>query len=367
MNAPEMLDSLRTLVEHESPSLDKPRLDVLARLLAGRFEAMNGQVDVIANPSGGDHVRARFFGSAAKPALLLAHFDTVWPAGTLATMPFREENGVAYGPGVFDMKASLVIAEFTIKHLIASGNLPARPVEILMTSDEEVGSPTSRRWIEERAREAEYVLVLEPPLPDGSLKTERKGVGAFELEVEGRPAHAGVEPHKGRSAVLELAHQILHLHALNDPAAGTTVNVGVVEGGTTPNVVPARARARIDVRARTLAEAAKVEQAIRSLKPVLEGTSVTIQGQFNRPPMERTPQVAGLFARVQRVARQLGVELTEGSTGGGSDGNFTAALGLPTVDGLGAAGAGAHASHEQVVLASLPERVNLLSALLREL
>jgi glutamate carboxypeptidase len=365
----EWLQALASLVEHESPSRDKPSLDSLARILAARFEAIGGEVEVIANPDGGDHVHARFFGSVSdqKPALVLGHFDTVWPLGTLASLPFRVEGTKAYGPGVFDMKASLIEAEFAIDSLAKLGRQPPRPVEVLITSDEEIGSPTSRRLIEETARQAEYVLVLEPPLHDGSLKTARKGVGHFVVEIEGKPAHAGVEPRKGISAIQELARQILFLHALTDHDAGITVNVGVVEGGTTSNVVAARASAKVDVRATTLDQARMIEEAIRKSRPHVAGTRVTIHGGFNRPPMERTEAVAKLFARARAIARTIGLELGEGSTGGGSDGNFTAAIGLPTLDGLGIQGSGAHAVHEQIELDSLPERTALLAALLMNL
>ncbi len=357
------------MVEHESPSRDKTALDTLARAVAARFEAIGGAVEVLGNARGGDHVRARFFEAIASgpPALLLGHFDTVWPVGTLDAMPFRVDSGKAFGPGSFDMKASLVIAEFALGAIRDLGLVPPRPVELLITSDEEIGSPTSRAWIEERAGLAAFALVLEPPLPDGSLKTARKGVGYFEMMIEGRSAHAGVEPEKGISAITELAHQILGLHALNDVEAGVTVNVGVVEGGTTSNVIAGRASARIDVRVVTAEQAAIVDATIRGSKARTPGASVRVVGGFNRPPMVRTPAVTDLFERARAIGRTVGLELGEGSTGGGSDGNFTAAVGLPTIDGLGARGAGAHAPHEQVELDSLPERAALLASLLLHL
>ncbi len=363
----EWLAALAALVEHESPSRDKPALDGLASKLAARFEAIGGEVEMFANPDGGDHVLARFFDdgrSDRKPVLVLGHYDTVWPVGTLATMPFRVEEGKAFGPGVFDMKASLVEAEFAIDGLIRHRSQVPRPVVVLITSDEEIGSPTSRRLIEETASGCEYVLVLEPPLPGGSLKTARKGVGHFVVEVEGKAAHAGVEPRKGVSAILELAHQIIYLNALTDHDSGISVNVGVIEGGTTANVVAARASARVDVRATTLDQAAIIEEAIRQARPSLPGTHLTISGGFNRPPMERTESIGALFERARTIGRSMGLELGEGSTGGGSDGNFTAASGIPTLDGLGIAGSGAHASHEQIELDSLPERTALLASLL---
>jgi glutamate carboxypeptidase len=365
----EWLQALIGLVEHESPSRDKPRLDALARKIAGRFEAIGGEILVVANPDGGNHVVALFFGQVSdeKPALLVGHYDTVWPVGTLNEMPLRIEGDKAFGPGIFDMKASLVEAEFAISALRKLELTPPRPVFVLITSDEEIGSPTSRELIEEMAGNSAYALILEPPLPDGSLKTARKGVGHFVLEVEGKAAHAGVEPRKGLSAIQELAQQILDLHALTDFDAGITVNVGVIEGGTTANVVAAKASARIDVRASTLAQAASVEQKIRQTTPHLAGTSLKISGGFNRPPMERTEGVAELFEKAQAIGRTIGLELGEGATGGGSDGNFTAAIGVPTLDGLGIRGSGAHASHEQIDLDSFPERAALLALLLHQL
>jgi glutamate carboxypeptidase len=265
------------------------------------------------------------------------------------------------------MKASLVLVEFALRAIADLRLRPPRPVVVLLTSDEEIGSPTSRATIEAEACRAAYALVLEPPLPGGRLKTSRKGVGRFDVEVEGRAAHAGVEPEKGLNAIVELAHQVLRIQALADPVAGTTVNVGVVEGGTVPNVVPARATARVDVRVTRRDEAMRIEEAMQSLTPVTPGAGVTARGGFNRPPMERTPEIAALFELARVVGRSLGLDLAEGSTGGASDGNFTAAVGLPTLDGLGPLGAGAHAEDEHVEVESLPGRAALLAALLLEL
>jgi glutamate carboxypeptidase len=298
---------------------------------------------------------------------VLGHFDTVWPHGTLAARPFRVADGRAYGPGSYDMKAGLVMLEFAIEAIRSRGYAPPRPIVVLWTSDEEIGSPRSRALIEDEARRAAFALVLEPPLADGRLKTARKGVGRFRLSVEGRPAHAGVEPEKGISAIVELAHQILRLHGLNDPGAGTSVNVGVIRGGSVANVIAAEAVATIDVRAATLDEARRVEAALRATSPVLAGARVTVDGALNRPPMERSPQGVALFEQVRSIGRTLGLDLGEGSTGGGSDGNFTAALGVPTLDGLGAPGAGAHAVDEHVLVAPLPRRAALLAAALLKL
>lgn len=362
----EMLGAVESLVVHESPSRDKPALDALAGRLAGRFGAIGLDVERLPNPTGGDHLRMRLGdpADARSPALVLCHYDTVWKVGTLAKMPFRVEGGRAYGPGVYDMKSSLVLVEYALRALRSLATRPPRPVVALFTSDEEIGSPTSRALIEGQARASAYVLVMEPPLPGGGLKTARKGVGHFTLEIEGRAAHAGVEPENGVSAIVELAHQVLALERIADPASGTTVNVGLVSGGTTPNVVPAAAVAIIDARATTLDEARRFEDALLALRPALKGSRLRVRGAFSRPPMERTPQSIDLYDRARAIGQTLGLDLTEGSTGGGSDGNFTAALGLPTLDGLGMPGAGAHAEDEHILIDALPERAALLAALL---
>jgi glutamate carboxypeptidase len=298
-------------------------------------------------------------------AVALCHYDTVWPLGTLQRLPFSvDADGIARGPGCFDMKGGIVVLYFALQSLRARSLTPARRLEILFTSDEEVGSPTSRPLIEQVAAGAALAYVLESPLPGGTLKTARKGTGDYTLRIAGRAAHAGVEPQKGISATGELAHQILALHALNDYAAGTTVNVGVVRGGTRPNVVAAEAEAQIDVRVESLAEAERIDAAIRGLQPRLSGAQLQVEGGVNRPPMERSPAIAALFERARALAAAMGVELREGSTGGGSDGNFTAAMGVPTLDGLGPEGEGAHAAHEHVLTESFPRRVALLAGLL---
>lgn len=365
----EILARLEELVSYESPSRDKPALDRLGARLAGMLGSAGGLVEVIPNAHGGDHLIARFpfpGPEASRPALVLGHFDTVWPHGTLARLPYRlDDDGCAYGPGIYDMKAGLAIFLHCMEK--ARDNPPPRPVWALLTSDEEIGSPTSRSLIEDLARQCAFALVLEPPLADGGLKTARKGVGRFRLEVDGRAAHAGVAPQEGRSAIVELAHQILRIQDLQDPGAGTTLNVGVIQGGTTTNVVPASASADIDVRAATAAEALRIESALHAMLPATDGTRLTVSGGFNRPPMERSPAITSLFEQARQIGNTLGLPLTEGSTGGGSDGNFTASLGLPTLDGLGARGAGAHADNEHIVVESLGERARLLAALLNEL
>jgi glutamate carboxypeptidase len=378
LNHERMVTLLEAFVRLESPSHDKPGLDNwavhLARLLGSPplSELMGsdaGSVELVTNAQGGDHVLARFPGpTERRPALVLGHFDTVWPKGTLETMPFRIEGNRAFGPGIFDMKAGLAIFVSVMLDLGRESRRPLpRPIWALFTSDEEIGSPTSRGLIEELARQCAYCLVLEPPLGDGSLKTARKGVGRFRIEVQGRAAHSGVAPQDGRSAIVELAHQVLRIQDLQDLAAGTTINVGVIQGGTTANVVPARASAEIDVRVASQSEADRIAGALQALRPVTSETRLEISGGFTRPPMERSPAIAALFEQARRIGRTLGLELTEGSTGGGSDGNFTAALGVPTLDGLGARGGGAHADDEHILIDSLPERAALLGALLLEL
>ena len=365
---PAMLAELVLLIEHESPSSEKQALRALGEHLAVRFSELGGAVERVGERGAAFHVQARFSGpEERRPALLLAHFDTVWPLGTLEKMPVREDEGRLFGPGVYDMKVSLVMVAAVVEVLGRLKRKLPRPLLVLLNSDEEIGSPSSRQSIEELARQSEYVLVLEPPLPDGGLKTARKGVGRFTIEVEGKAAHAGVAPEQGRSAIVELAHQVLRATELNDPRFGTTVSVGLIRGGTAFNVVPAHASAEVDVRATSPAAAAAVEAALRAFAARTPGTRVTVPGGFIRPPMERTPAIAALFARAQEIAARLGLELSEGSTGGGSDGNFTAALGVPTLDGLGVQGGGAHAENEHIMIEALPERAALLAALLLHL
>lgn len=365
----EMLAAVRELVVRETPSHDKPRLDAFAAWLAARYRAAGAAVEIMPAAQQGNHLCARTSAPGAPdapPALVLCHYDTVWPVGALETHPFRVAEGRAYGPGIFDMQTSLVLAEYALRAVRDLGLRLARPVTVLATSDEEIGSPSSRALIEAEARRSAHALVMESPLPGGVLKTARKGVGHFTLEITGRAAHAGVEPEKGVSAVEELAHQILRLHRLGDKEQGTTVSVGVVQGGTASNVIPAQAAAEVDTRAWTQAEADRVEQAIRSLASVLPGARLRVTGGWNRPPLERTA-TAALYARVRALGAELGLELGEGSTGGGSDGNFTAALGVPTLDGLGVPGAGAHADHEHIEVDAVAGRALLLTAILVEL
>ncbi len=305
----EMLGVIEQLVTAETPSSDKARLDAFAALLAQRLQSAGATAEILPNAERGNHVRARFGPSTgAKPALILCHYDTVWAVGSLATHPYRIEEGKAYGPGIFDMQTSLMLAEYVARATRDLALELPRPVTILITSDEEVGSPTSRTLIEEEALQSAYVLVMESPLPGGVLKTSRKGAGGFTLEITGRAAHAGVEPERGISAIQELAHQILALHNLTDMTTGSTVNVGVVQGGTVSNVVAPYATAKIDVRAWTQEEADRLSQAILGLTPVTAGATLRVTGGWNRPPLERTA-TADLFAKTQAHRAHVGVAI----------------------------------------------------------
>ena len=346
------------MVSMESPSFDKALTDKFVSFLADKFHEIGGEVDLVPAEKFGNHLRSRFRGKSPDRILLLGHTDTVWPAGEIAKRPFRIEGGRAFGPGVFDMKAGILLMWMALR------TTPSKSVTVLLTSDEEVGATSSRALIESEARQCRAVFVLEPSLPGGVLKTARKGVGRFTVKAVGRAAHAGIDPEKGINAIEEIARQILKIQKMTDLARGTTVTVGVVQGGTRSNVVPAEAAAEIDVRIASIEEADRISRAIKALMPELPDARLEIRGSINRPPMERSSETARLFDIARGVAAQLGIELKEGSTGGASDGNFTAALGIPTLDGLGPVGDGAHAIHEWVDVESLPQRAALLAGLI---
>ena len=361
-----LLDTTAALARLESPTTDKAAADRCGRELARRLRTLGGAVDVVPSRTAGDHLRA-VFGEGAGQVLLLGHFDTVWPVGQLERMPLRRDGNRLYGPGVFDMKAGIAVGMLAVSALAELDCRLRRRVAMLWTADEERGSESSRALVEDEARRSDAVLVLEPALPGGGVKTGRKGAGEFELLVRGVAAHAGLEPEKGASAISELAAQIAALDALNDPDRGVTVNVGVAEGGSRPNVVAERARAVVDVRVATAGDAERIQAAVGALRPRRRGTSLTVRGGFSRPPLERTDAVARLYGLAREVARQLGGELGEGAVGGGSDGNLTAAAGAPTLDGLGAEGGGAHALHEHVEVDRLPRRAALVAGLIRRI
>lgn len=366
----QIVSTIRDLVEIESPSDNKAAVDRVAEAVAEKFSRLGGEIRFHRGKTFGSHLQVNFGGKSAKPVLLLGHYDTVYPLGTLATMPCRVENNTLTGPGVLDMKSGIAL----MLHAIAAlqewhtegsyGALP-RPVTVLLVSDEEVGSSSSRSITEALAKRAAAVLVLEPSYGRrGAVKTARKGVGDYLLKVTGKAAHAGLDFEKGVNAIRELARQIERVSGFTDLKKGLTVNVGVVSGGSRANVVPADAMARIDVRIARLKDAAGIDKKMRSLRPFDRRCSIEVRGGINRPPMERTAGVAALYTQAAAIARDLGWKLGEAAVGGGSDGNFTAGLGIPTLDGLGGVGDGAHARHEHILISELPRRSALLAGLI---
>ncbi len=359
-----LLDSLRRLAELESPSNDKAAVDRLGVFLAQSFEKRGAQVQMHRQHAWGDHLQADFGGSG-RPLLLLGHMDTVWNVGTLARMSLKESDGRLWGPGVLDMKSGIALMLHALDALRERGR--KRALRVLLVSDEETGSSTSRSITEALARKSAGVLVLEPAAGlDGALKTARKGVGEFHLKVTGRASHSGLDFQKGQSAIVELARQIEKVAAFTDLKRGVTVNPGVIRGGTRVNVVAAEAEAEVDARISRLADGPWLERRFRSLRPFNRQCRLEVTGGINRPPMARHT-CAALFAQAQEVARELGFELAEAAVGGASDGNFTAALGVPTLDGLGGVGEGAHAANESIIIAELPRRAALLVRLIERL
>jgi glutamate carboxypeptidase len=363
----EMLHMLSELVGVESPSSDKAAVDRAVALVAGWCGSAQGRVKLHRQREFGDLLEVSFGprkSASPAPILLLGHLDTVWEMGTIRSMPWRVEKDRICGPGVLDMKAGVVMALTAIKILHAEKAL-TRPVTLLLHSDEEVGSHISRPVTEKIARQCEAVYVLEPAQGNqGAYKTARKGVGNYRLDVTGVAAHSGVDFSAGHSAILELARQLERISSFTDPARGITVNPGVIGGGTRSNVIAANAWAEIDVRIAKTSDTARIERAMRSLRPHDRHCTLQVSGGLNRPPMERTKGTAALFRRAQKLAASLGFSLEEASTGGGSDGNFTSALGIPTLDGMGAVGAGAHAVHEHILTEHLAPRTALLAAML---
>lgn len=362
---------LERMVRIESPSNEKAAVDRMGALIAAEWKLRGARVTILRNRLQGDHIRAEISLSRDKAfgqILVLGHLDTVYPIGALRKTPFRISSGRVLGPGTFDMKGGLAIALASMDALRALRIAPRSRIVFLWTSDEEIGSGSSRRAIEAEARKSKAVFVLEPAFgKDGRLKTQRKGVGEAEIIVSGRSAHAGIDPESGVNAVHELALQISRLREFNNPRRGITVQANVVNGGTASNVVPERARALIDLRVARVSDVSVLNRKLRALRPILRGAKIEVRGGVNRPPMERTPESRRLFSLAQNLAREIGFKLGEAATGGGSDGNFTAALGVPTLDGLGAVGEGAHSPRECVVLRALPQRAALLASLLASL
>jgi glutamate carboxypeptidase len=361
---------IRALVEVESPSGDESGsravVDLLANAARG-LECVRG-IERVGVNGFGEHLVIKAFGGDgnAEQILLVGHTDTVHSHGSLAQRPWRVDGGKLYGPGVFDMKANCALALEVLRTLVALNLKPKFGLTIVLTCDEEVGSASGWPLIEQvaKAQNTRYGFVLEPPAPGGRVKTGRKGTGIYAIKVEGKAAHAGLEPEKGASAILELARQTERLHALNLSGSGITLNVGVVHGGTRSNVVAAQAEGEIDVRFSTEAESREVERILASLQPVDDRTKVFVSGGINRPPLERTAAVVELFEKARSVAAHLGFELGEAQVGGASDGNFLAALGIPVLDGLGISGDGAHAVHEHIEVNDIARRGALLTGLL---
>lgn len=367
----DMVQLLGKFVRCESPSHQKAAVDRFGEVVAAEWQRRGAKVRVLRHPARGNQVRAEIWFGQGRPKgqlMVLGHLDTVYPLGTLATMPFRVQGGRAFGPGTFDMKGGLVIALAAVDALAELGIRPKKRLIFFWNSDEEIGSHASRAAIEREARKSDAVLVLEPAAGgDGKLKTARKGLGTAELIISGRAAHAGLDPGAGVNAVHELAEQIVRLEHLNNAKRGIALQATVIEGGTVSNVVPHHARAEIDIRYTHLADAPKIDGQLRRLRAILPNARVEVRGGINRPPLERTPAVVRLFHHARDLMHALGRDLGEAWTGGGSDGNFTAALGVPTLDGLGAVGNGAHSAVEHVIIRSLPERATLLAGLLATL
>ncbi len=361
---------LGQFVRAESPSFDKAAVDRFGRIVASEWRKRGAAVTLLRQRERGDHVRAEWRPhgkSTSAQILVLGHLDTVYEIGTITRMPFRVSRGRARGSGTFDMKGGLVIALYAVDALTALSCLSEKRIVFLWTSDEEIGSVSSRAAIEREARRSDAVLVLEPAAGlDGRVKTGRKGVGEIELIVTGRAAHAGLNPGDGVNAIEEMAHQIACISRWNQPRRGITVNAGVIEGGTRTNVIPERTRALLDLRAARVEDMRALEQKFRGLRPILRGAKLEIRGGFNRPPMERKMSAA-LYAKARALSKEMGVTLGEAFVGGGSDGNFTASLGVPTLDGLGAVGENAHSPRENIVVRALPERAALLAGLITTL
>ena len=363
---PQIVETIQQLVEIESPSDVKAAVDRLSSVLASRFDDIGGRINVHPAEKAGNHLQVDFAvpgRGKQKPVLLLGHMDTVYPIGTISKMPCRVAKGRVWGPGVLDMKSGIALALHVMEALVQWG-LP-RPTTVLLVSDEEVGSKSSRVITEGLAKGASAVLVLEPAYGlHGAVKTARKGVADYTIKVTGKAAHSGLDFEQGQSAVLELARQVCKIEELIDLKRGITLNVGKISGGTRVNVVPAEATALLDLRVAKFADGVRVERKLLALKPFNRKCKVAVSGGFNRPPMERTAGGAALYSNARKIAAELGLDLKESAVGGGSDGNFTAALGIPTLDGLGAVGEGAHAEHESVVIAELPRRAALLAGMI---
>lgn len=364
----QMVDFLNTLINYETPTTDKAHVDKMGNFLATEFERLGASVTRYPQTEVGDFLLAKWnAGAPGKPIMFLIHLDTVWPLGTLAKRPPTiDADGKLFGPGAVDMKGGITIATWSIRGLVERGELPNRPIWILVTSDEEVGSIYSEPVIREVAAQCGLVLVMEPATKEEALKTWRKGVGTYQLSIEGRASHAGNAPEQGINAVVELAQQIMAINALNDLRNGTSVSVTVVKGGIASNVIPDHAEAQIDVRTMTDQAWSDIQEKLQALQSFVPGTKLHIEAHHARGPMEHNEQMVRSFAQCKAIGERYGLSIHEDGSGGGSDGNFTAHMGIPTLDGLGPQGDGLHALHEHVVVNSLPRRATLLAAMLKE-
>jgi glutamate carboxypeptidase len=362
-----ILQFVRELVEIESPSYDETGSRQIVALIEARRLKIVDSIERISVPGLGEHLIVRAFSDLpGKPILLLGHTDTVHPRGSLAARPFKIEDGKVFAPGIFDMKSGCVLMFEALRAFEILGLKPFCPIVILLSCDEEIGSPTGREIVEREAGKSAFCLVVEPSAPGGRVKTGRKGTSSYTLRAHGLPAHAGLEPEKGASAILEISGQILQLHGLEKPEIGTTVNVCTIRGGTATNVIPAEAECSIDVRFSQMSEATRIENEIKGLKPLNERVSLEILGEINRPPLERTKSVASLYEKARTIAATFDYQLNETQVGGASDGNFVAALGVPVLDGLGIQGDGAHTHYEHILLSDISKRATLLASLLLE-
>ena len=366
---PELFELIEQLVMIETPTSDKAANDHISSIAADLLGDLGGDVTIHSEKEFGDHITADWPASGSyasrQHALIIGHLDTVWPFGTLERMGYTEKEGRLYGPGVLDMKSGIATTIIGLRTLKENNLWPNRPIKILFNTDEEVGSPSSRPLVEKSAKGAEYALIMEPGQAGaGALKTTRKGLGEFRIYVEGKASHAGAFPERGASAIHELSQRVVELQAMNDWPNGISVNTGLISGGSARNTIPAYAQATIDVRVKSLDQAEEIEARIRALKPTVEGTSLRIEGSFHRPPMERTPALSKLAAKLINWSNEIGFDLTEESTGGGSDANLTAAMGVPSADGLGSKGLNPHAEGENI---EIGEQVNRLALFMKAL
>ncbi len=360
----DMVEDLKRLIALESPTTNKAAVDALGAALAAELRRLGAAVEVIPKDAVGDVLRARW-NPGEGGIVIMSHMDTVWDVGTVAGRPTRVDGDRLYGVGAMDMKGGIVIALWALRALRQLDLFPAQPITYQLNSDEETGSRHSAVEIESEALAHNVVFVTEPP-QDGAYKTQRKGVSQYTITASGRAAHSGADHENGVNAIEEIAHQVIAVEAMTNYDIGTTANVGVISGGTRPNVVPAEARVEINVRAWTKVNQAAIHERMMSLKAVHPEADIVVEGGVGVPPMERSPEIAALFKRAQALAAEMGITLEEGRTGGGSDGNKTAALGVPTLDGMGMVGEGGHAVTEYGEISSLPERAAIMAAMLRE-